>query len=80
MQTNSLRGRDFIAETDFSKEEIETILDVAADLKLDWAKGVLHDDLLRSKTLFMIFLQPILTYTQLLRSGNDPIGRPCSFS
>lgn len=65
MKTNSLRGSDFIAETDFSKEEIETILDVAIDLKMDWAKGVSHDDLLRSKTLFMIF------YNQSLRTRNS---------
>ena len=65
MKTNSLRGRDFIAETDFSKEEIETILDVAVDLKMDWAKGVSHDDLLRNKTLFMIF------YNQSLRTRNS---------
>jgi len=65
MKTHSLRGRDFIAETDFSKEEIETILDVAIDLKMDWAKGVSHDDLLRNKTLFMIF------YNQSLRTRNS---------
>lgn len=65
MKTKSLRGRDFLAETDFSREEIETILDVAEDLKRDRAKGVLHDDVLRAKTLFMIF------YNQSLRTRNS---------
>ncbi len=65
MKTKSLRGRDFLAETDFSREEIETILDVAEDLKRDRAKGILHDDILRSKTLFMIF------YNQSLRTRNS---------
>ncbi|WP_343426097.1 hypothetical protein [Candidatus Amarolinea dominans] len=32
MQTN-LRGRDFIGDTDWTREEIETALDVAFDLK-----------------------------------------------
>lgn len=65
MQTKSLRGRDFIAETDFTREEIETVLDVALDLKKDRAKGVFHDDILRAKTLFMIF------YNQSLRTRNS---------
>ena len=32
MQTN-LRGRDLICDLDFSKEEVETVLEVAFDLK-----------------------------------------------
>ena len=55
MKTTSFRGRDFLRETDFSREEIETILSVAEDLKRDRAMGKYHDDLLRAKTLFMIF-------------------------
>lgn len=65
MITKSLRGRDYLAETDFTREEIETVLDVAEDLKRDRAKGVLHDDILRAKTLFMIF------YNQSLRTRNS---------
>lgn len=65
MKTTTLRGKDFLAETDFTREEIETILDVAEDLKRDRAKGVYHDDILRSKTLFMIF------YNQSLRTRNS---------
>lgn len=63
--TKSLRGRDFLAETDFSREEIESVLQVAEDLKRERAKGVRHDELLRSKTLFMIF------YNQSLRTRNS---------
>ena len=55
MKTKGFRGRDFLRETDFTREEIETILQVAEDLKREKAKGELHDQLLRSKTLFMIF-------------------------
>ena len=32
MQTD-LRGRDLIGDLDFSKEEVETVMDVAFDLK-----------------------------------------------
>jgi N-acetylornithine carbamoyltransferase len=53
MQTN-LRGRDFISDLDFSKEEVETVLDVAWDLKRKRALGEPHP-LLRDKTLGMLF-------------------------
>jgi N-acetylornithine carbamoyltransferase len=65
MKTKGLRGRDFLAETDFTREEIETIISVAEDLKRDRAMGKYHDDLLRAKTLFMIF------YNQSLRTRNS---------
>ena len=41
MQTD-LRGRDFISDLDFSREEVETILDVAWDLKRKRALGEPH--------------------------------------
>ncbi len=65
MKTETFKGRDFLAETDFTREEVETILQVAGDLKRERAKGQYHDHLLRSKTLFMIF------YNQSLRTRNS---------
>ena len=53
MQTN-LRGRDLIGDLDFSKEEVETILDVAFDLKRKRALGEPHA-YLRDKVLAMLF-------------------------
>ncbi|MEA3351114.1 MAG: ornithine carbamoyltransferase [Chloroflexota bacterium] len=53
MQTD-LRGRDLIGDLDFTKEEVETILDVAWDLKRKRALGEPHA-LLRDKTLGMLF-------------------------
>jgi ornithine carbamoyltransferase len=53
MQTN-LRGRDLICDLDFSKEEAETVLDVAWDLKRKRALGQPHA-YLRDKTLGMLF-------------------------
>ena len=49
MQTG-LRGRDFISDLDFSKEEVETVLDVAWDLKMKRALGQPHA-LLRDKEI-----------------------------
>ena len=53
MQTD-LRGRDFISDMDFSKEEIETVMDVAFKLKRDRALGIRHP-LLEDKTLALLF-------------------------
>ena len=53
MQTN-LRGRDLICDLDFSKEEVETVLDVAWDLKRKRATGQPHA-YLRDKVLGMLF-------------------------
>jgi ornithine carbamoyltransferase len=65
VRTDSFRGRDFITLLEWSKEEVETILDVALDLKRRYAMGELHDHVLRAKTLFMIF------YNQSLRTRNS---------
>ena len=65
MKTDSFRGRDFITLLDWTKEEIEQVLELALELKQDRAIGRLHDELLRAKTLFMIF------YNQSLRTRNS---------
>ncbi len=53
MQTY-LRGRDLIGDLDFSKDEVETVLDVAFELKRQRAMGVPHP-YLRDKVLAMLF-------------------------
>ncbi len=53
MQTD-LRGRDLITEQELTKEEIETIFDVAWDLKRKRALGESHA-YLRDKVLAMLF-------------------------
>ena len=53
MQTN-FRGRDFIGDLDFTREEVETVLDVAWDLKRKRALGEPHT-YLRDKVLAMLF-------------------------
>ena len=65
MKTDTFRGKDFITLLEWTKEDVETILDVALDLKRRYATRELHDHLLRAKTLFMIF------YNQSLRTRNS---------
>ena len=64
MKTKSLRGRDFISTLEFTNEELESILELAALLKADTASGREHLLLLR-KTLFAIF------YNKSLRTRNS---------
>ncbi len=64
MKTDTFRGRDFLTLLDYTKEEIETILAVAEDLKRRRAVGEPHR-FLEGKTLFMIF------YNQSLRTRNS---------
>ena len=65
MKTSGFKGRDFLAETDYSPQEIKNILNVAEELKRQNAMSIYHDDSLRAKTLFLIF------YNQSLRTRNS---------
>jgi N-acetylornithine carbamoyltransferase len=53
MKTN-LRGRDFISTQEWTREELETVLHFAFDLKMKWGLD-LPTRLLKDKTLFMLF-------------------------
>ncbi len=57
MLTRALKGRDFISLMDFTKEELETMLEVAFWLKTQAAVGV-FPPLLKGKTLGMLFTKP----------------------
>ena len=65
MRTDSFYNNDFISLVDWSKEEVDTILDLASTLKEQFAFGEYHDHVLRAKTLFMLF------YNQSLRTRNS---------
>ena len=77
MQTN-FRGRDFIGDLDFSKEEVETVLDVASDLKRKRALGESHA-LLRDKTLAMLFFFTSTRTRGSFESGMAQLGGHAAF-
>jgi N-acetylornithine carbamoyltransferase len=70
---NLLRGRDAMSDMDFSRDEVETILEVALDLKRDFVLGR-PTDLLRNKTLFMIMYNPSLRTRNSFEAGMTQLG------
>jgi ornithine carbamoyltransferase len=77
MQTG-LRGRDFISDLDFSKEEVETVLDVAWDLKKKRAMGLPHA-YLRDKVLAMLFFFSSTRTRGSFEAGMAQLGGHAAF-
>lgn len=77
MQTD-LRRRDLIGDLDFSKEEVETILDVAWDLKRKRALGEPHA-YLRDKVLAMLFFFSSTRTRGSFEAGMAQLGGHAAF-
>ncbi len=77
MQTY-LHGRDFIGDLDFSKEEVETVLDVAFDLKRQRALGRPHA-YLRDKALAMLFFFTSTRTRGSFEAGMAQLGGHAAF-
>jgi N-acetylornithine carbamoyltransferase len=79
MITTGLKGRDFITLRDFTTEEIDTMLDVALQLKADNAMRRRHDDILPMRTLFMMFFNPSLRTLNSFETGIFELGGHANF-
>jgi ornithine carbamoyltransferase len=77
MQTD-LRGRDLISDLDFSREEVETVLDVALDLKRKRALGEPHA-YLRDKVLAMLFFFSSTRTRGSFEAGMAQLGGHAAF-
>ena len=77
MQTD-LRNRDLIGDLDFSKEEVETVLDVAFDLKRKRALGESHA-YLRDKVLAMLFFFSSTRTRGSFEAGMAQLGGHAAF-
>jgi ornithine carbamoyltransferase len=73
MYDGKFRGRDFITILDYTREEVEGILNVAADLKQKFHKGQPHK-LLEGRTLFMIFFNQSLRTRNSFEAGMTQLG------
>ena len=77
MQTD-LRGRDMITTQEWDKDEIETILDVALELKRERATGQAHP-LLRDKVLAMLFFFSSTRTRASFEAGMAQLGGHAAF-
>lgn len=77
MQTN-LRGRDLITTQEWTKEEVDTLLDVAFDLKRKRALGQPHA-YLRDKVLGMLFFFSSTRTRVSFESGMAQLGGHAQF-
>lgn len=77
MQTD-LRGRDLIGDLDFSKEEVETVMEVALDLKRKRALGEPHP-YLRDKVLAMLFFFSSTRTRGSFEAGMAQLGGHAAF-
>jgi N-acetylornithine carbamoyltransferase len=77
MQTD-LRGRDMITTQEWTKEEIETALDVAFDLKRKRALGEPHP-LLRDRVLAMLFFFSSTRTRASFEAGMAQLGGHAAF-
>ncbi|KAA3643255.1 MAG: ornithine carbamoyltransferase [Chloroflexi bacterium] len=77
MQTG-LRGRDLISDLDFTKEEVETVLDVAWDLKKKRAMSQEHA-ILRDKVLAMLFFFSSTRTRGSFEAGMAQLGGHAAF-
>lgn len=73
-----LKGRDFITLRDYSKEDLETILKIAFDLKAKLAMGEPHS-LLAGKTLGMLFANPSTRTRMSFEQGMTQLGGHAQF-
>jgi hypothetical protein len=77
MQTD-LRGRDLITEQEWTRDEIDTLLDVAWDLKRKRALGEPHA-LLRDKVLAMLFFFTSTRTRASFEAGMAQLGGHAQF-
>ena len=77
MQTN-LRGRDLISLREWTREEIETVLEVAVDLKRQRALGQPHP-YLRDKVLAMLFFYSSTRTRASFEAGMAQLGGHAQF-
>jgi ornithine carbamoyltransferase len=77
MQTG-LRGRDLISLSEWTTEEIETVLEVAAMLKRERALGMAHP-LLRDKVLAMLFFFSSTRTRASFEAGMAQLGGHAQF-
>jgi ornithine carbamoyltransferase len=78
MSNTTLRGRDFITWLDFSRDEIEAMLDAAHDLKRKFIRREPHK-ILDGQTLHMLFYNTSLRTRNSFEAGMTQLGGHAHF-
>ncbi len=78
MSSTTLRGRDFITWLDFSRDEIEAMLDAAHDLKRKFIRREPHK-VLEDQTLHMLFYNTSLRTRNSFEAGMTQLGGHAHF-
>ena len=78
MSSTTLRGRDFITWLDFSRDEIEAMLDTAHDLKRKFIRREPHK-ILEGQTLHMMFYNSSLRTRNSFEAGMTQLGGHAHF-
>jgi ornithine carbamoyltransferase len=78
MVVTTLRGRDWINTQEWTKPELDTILDVSLDLKMQFATGQPHE-LLKGKTIFLLFYNPSNRTRNSFEAGMTQLGGHAHF-
>ena len=68
-----MKGKDFVSLMEYSKEELETILETAFDFKKMLARGQSHE-VLKGKSLGMIFTKPSTRTRVSFETGMTQLG------
>lgn len=69
----TLRGKDYLTTQEWTREELETVLEVAGDLKMRFALGE-PTRLLPDRTLFMIFFDKSTRTRNAFEAGMTQLG------
>ena len=78
MVETMLRGRDFINTQEWTKGELDTVIDVSLDLKRRFATREPHE-LLKGKTLFLLFYNPSNRTRNSFEAGMTQLGGHAHF-
>jgi N-acetylornithine carbamoyltransferase len=74
-----LKGKHLLATQDWTVEEIERLLAVASRFKEERNLGILHDNVLRAKTFFMLFFEESTRTRNAFEAGITQLGGHAHF-
>ncbi len=66
--------KDFICTPDWTVEDLNTVIDLAFTLKGESAMGALHDQILRARTLYMLFFEESTRTRNSFETGMTQLG------